>query len=364
MTRTLQRIPSISPALRILAHLVSGLAALLVAGLLLRLLGLHPLALGWQVLRRSLGSRFGIEDVLLLALPLVMCGLSVAMLLRVGLWNIGADGQFFAGAVCAAGIGLYGPALLGRPLPPAAMLPLMGLAAMLGGAAWIAVPALARLALGTSEIITTLLLNFVARLGVDYLATGPWRDRHSSVTAQSPRIAFAIPRLPRGWHLGAVHWGLAVALMLAAVLALAFRLTRWGYELRICGANRHAAAYVGMPVRRRLLEAMLLGGAVAGLGGMLELAGTVHRLESGLSDRYGYTGIIVAVLAGASPLGVVVAGLLMALVLNAGTILQTQGSPASASVALTGLILLFAAMGERLAHYRIVVLRPRPVPIP
>ena len=239
------------------------------------------------------------------------------------------------------------------------MLLLMGLASLAGGAAWIAVPALARLTLGTSEIITTLLLNFVARLGVDFLATGPWRDRHSSVTAQSPRIPFAIPRLPRDWHLGAVHWGLAVVLALAAGAALAFRLTRWGYELRICGANRNAAVYAGMRVQRRLLEAMLIGGAVAGLGGMLELAGTVHRLQSGLSNSYGYIGIIVAVLAASSPLGAVVTGLLMALVLNAGTILQTQGIPSSASVALTGLILLFAAMGERLAHYRLVPLRPR-----
>jgi simple sugar transport system permease protein len=199
----------------------------------------------------------------------------------------------------------------------------------------------------------------VARLGVDYLATGPWRDRHSSVTAQTPRIPFAIPHLPRDWHMGGVHWGLAAVVALAAALSLAFRLTRWGYELRICGANRNAAAYAGMRVRRRLLEAMLLAGAVAGLGGMLELAGTVHRLQSGLSNSYGYVGVIVAVLAASSPLGTVATGLLMALVLNAGTILQTQGIPSSASVALTGLILLFAAMGERVAHYRLVPIRPR-----
>ncbi|MGI4744987.1 MAG: ABC transporter permease [Janthinobacterium lividum] len=359
-TWTIQRVPSISGGLRVVAYLASGLAAVLVTGILLSLLGLHPLVLGGQVLHQSLGSRFGFEDLLLLASPLVMCGLSVAMMLRVGLWNIGADGQFFVGAICAAGVGLYGPHW---PLLP--MLVLMGIAASLGGAAWIAVPALARLTLGTSEIITTLLLNFVARLFVDYLATGPWRDRHSSVTAQSPRIPYAIPKLPHGWHLGGVHWGIAVSVALAIIAALAFRLTRWGYELRICGANRNAAAYAGMRVQRRLLEAMLIGGAIAGIGGMLELAGTVHRLQSGLSNSYGYVGIIVAVLAASSPIGTIVTGLLMALVLNAGTVLQTHGIPASASVALTGLILLFAAIGERLAHYRVAVLHPRaPVTAP
>ena len=353
-TLTIQRIPAISAPARIGATLASGVAAIAVTAVILRLLGLHPLALGAEVLRDDLGSRFGIEDLLLLAAPLVTCGLSVALMLRVGLWNVGADGQFFVGAACAAGLALYGPAW-----PPPAMLPLMALAAAAGGAAWIAVPALARLTLGTSEIITTLLLNFVARLGIDYLATGPWRDRHSSVTAQSPRLPVAIPRLPHDWHLGRVHWGVVVVLGLALLIAGAFRLTRWGYELRICGANRDAAAYAGMRVRRRLLEAMLLGGGVAGLGGMLELAGTVHRLQSGLSNGYGYVGIIVAVLAASSPAGCVVSGLLMALVLNAGTVLQTQGVPSSAALALTGLILLFAAVGERLAHYRLVVLHPR-----
>ncbi len=349
----LRRAPSVSARARTAATLVAALAAVLVAGLLLGLLGLAPVALGGAVLRQGLATRFGIEDLVVLAAPLVMCGLSVALTLRVGLWNIGADGQFFVGAACAAGIGLYGP-----DWPALAMLGLMAGAAMLGGAAWIALPALARLTLGTSEIISTLLLNFVARLGIDWLVTGPWRDRFSSVTAQSPRVPYPLPRLPHAWHLGAMHWGLAVVLALAALLSLVLSRTVWGYELRVCGANRDAAAYTGMAVRRRLGEAMLLGGAIAGLGGMLELAGTVHRLQAGLSNNYGYVGIIVAVLAAGSPLGTLLTGLLLALVLEAGSMLQTQGVPSSAAVALTGLMLLFVAVGEQLAHYRLVRTRP------
>ena len=326
---------------------------MVIVGLIGGALGLQPLPLGAAVLR-SIGSRFGVEDLLLLAAPLVMTGLSVATMLRVGLWNIGADGQFFVGATCAAGVGLLWPDMA-LPL----VLPLMALAAAAGGALWIAIPATARLLLGTSEIIATLLFNFIARLGVDYLTTGPWRDRHSSVTAQTRRLHAAIPHLPRAWHLGSVHWGVAAVLVIAVLVSLAFRFTRWGYELRVCGANREAAAYAGMNVRRRLLEAMLIGGALAGLGGMSELAGTVHRLEGGLSNGYGYVGIIVAVLAVGSPLGIVASGLLMAIVLDAGTILQTAGVPQSAALALTGLILLVAAMGERLAAYRLVRVRTR-----
>ena len=353
---TIQRIPAVPAPVRVASYAVSVLVALLLGGMVLALVGMSPLALGGAILHASFGTRFGLEDLALLAIPLVLMGLSVSMMLRVGLWNIGADGQFYVGAICAAAVGLFLPNVLQTGSLPV-MLAAMALASALGGAAWIAVPALARLTLGTSEIITTLLLNFVARLGVDYLVTGPWRDQRSSVTGQTRRIPFAIPKLPHDWHFGSVHWGLFAALLLAGLLALTFRHTRWGYELRVCGANRNAAAYAGMPVRRRLLQAMLLGGAIAGFGGMIELAGTVHRLESGLSNGYGYTGIIVAVLANASPVGAIFTGALMALVLNAGTILQTHGVPAAAAMAFIGLILLCAAIGERLVHYRPVRLR-------
>ncbi len=350
---TVQRMPSVPAPLRVTSHAVSAVVALLLGGIVLALLGWSPLALTAAIVRASAG-RFGLQDLALLATPLILTGLSVSMMLRVGLWNVGADGQFYAGAVGAAAVGLF---VHGSP---AVMLAAMALAGGLGGAAWIAVPALARLTLGTSEIITTLLLNFVARLLVADLATGSWRDQRSSVTGQTRRIPYAIPRLPHAWHCGPVHWGLFAALLLALLLAFACRNTRWGYELRLCGANREAAAYAGMPVRARLLQAMLLSGAIAGLAGMVELAGTVHRLEGGLSNGYGYTGIIVAVLASASPLGAVCTGALMAVVLNAGTILQTHGLPASAAMAFVGLILLCAAIGERLVAYRPVRLRRRP----
>ncbi|MCQ8239726.1 ABC transporter permease [Rhizosaccharibacter radicis] len=356
-TWAVQRVPEVSGGVRLLATALSAILALIVAGIVLRLCGLPPLALGARVLHASFGTRFGIEDLLLLASPLAACGLSVAVMLRVGLWNIGAEGQFFVGATGAAAVGLFLP--VGGT---GTTLALMALAAAAGGALWIALPAAARLVLGTSEIITTLLLNFVARLLVDFLATGSWRDARSSVTAQTPRIHAAFAKLPRDWHLGGLHWGIALVIALAAVVALLFRYTSWGFELRVCGANREAARYAGMPVGRRLAEAMLLGGALAGLGGMIELAGTVHRLQGGLSNSYGYVGIIVAVLAAAAPVGVLFSALLMAVVLNAGTVLQTQGLPASAAVALVGLILLFVAMGERLSHYRIAVIRPRATP--
>jgi len=349
---TVQRIPAITLGVRLAAYGLALLAAILLAGLLSVGVGLPPLRLGGTILYACFATRFGLQDLALLATPLILCGLSVLMLLRVGLWNIGADGQFYVGATCAAAVGLFVGA------PPWLGLPLAGLAGAAGGAAWIALPAFARLVLGVSEIITTLLLNFVARLLVDGLATGAWRDVHSSVTGQTQRIPIVLPRFPHDWHFGPVHAGVLAAPAIALLLSLAFRFTRWGYELRLCGANPQAAAYGGMPVRRRLLQAMLLGGAIAGLAGAIELTGTVHRLESGISNGYGYTGIIVAVLAAGAPLGAIVTGLLMAVVLNGGTVLQIHGLPAAAASCFIGVVLLVVALAERLAHYRLVRLRP------
>jgi simple sugar transport system permease protein len=145
----------------------------------------------------------------------------------------------------------------------------------------------------------------------------------------------------------------------ALLFSFVLRFTRWGYEVRVSGANPHAAHYAGIPVRRRLIVAMLLSGMIAGIAGMLELAGTVHRLQGGISNNFGYLGIMVAVLARGSPLGVIAGGLLMAVILNAGIILQVQGLSTSAVLAVTGLIMFFTAIGDEFAHYRVVRAAPK-----
>jgi simple sugar transport system permease protein len=141
-----------------------------------------------------------------------------------------------------------------------------------------------------------------------------------------------------------------LTLLVAGVL----NFTRWGYEVRLAGSNAQAARYAGIPFRRHLITVMLLSGAIAGIAGMLEVAGTVHRLQGGISNNFGYLGIMVAVLARGSALGVLAGAGLMAVILNSGIILQTQGVNTSTVLAITGLILFFTAIGDELAHYRIV----------
>ena len=337
----MQRVASIGPGTVILTRIASVLAALGVGGLVFALAGYNVPMLAGKVIRGSLGDAFGLQDLGLLYAPLILTGLSAAVALRIGLWNIGGEGQFYAGAIAATVVGLN----VDGPLP--LMLVLLGLAGFAGGAAWILVPALARAFLAINEIITTLLLNFVALLLVNFLCTGPMRDATQAVTSATARIPYTLPDL-----FGELHWGLGVAIGLVLLLALLFARTTWGFQVRLAGSNRFAARYAGVPVPRRLLQVLLLSGGLAGVAGMLEVVGTVHRLQGGISNNYGYLGVMVAVLAGGAPLGVLPAALLMAMILNAGTVLQAYGVSTNEVLSLTGLVLLFTAVGERLAYYR------------
>ena len=296
-----------------------------------------------RVITSSFGSRSACRIWRCCLTPLVACGLAVAVAMRIGAWNIGAEGQFNIGAMAATGVGLFVPG------PGWAMLPPMLLAGLAGGASWIALPAFARARLGVSELITTLLLNFVALLLVYYVATGPWLDPSGRALATTARVLHELPAL-----VGIVHWGLPMAVAAAIVIALVMRYTRWGYEVRIAGANPEAARYAGMPATRRFVTVMLVSGAIAGLGGMIELAGTAHSLQGGISNGFGYLGITVAVLAFGSPLGVLATGLLIAVLLNAGVVLQTQGVNGNTVLALTGLVLFLTAIGDEAAHWRLV----------
>jgi len=311
-------------------------------GMVFALCGYDPEKLVFDVARASFSNLFGLEDLGLIWSPLILTGLAAAVALRIGLWNIGGEGQFYAGAIAATLVGLHVQAPVGVALV------LMGLAGFVAGAAWILVPALARAWLAVDESITTLLLNFVAVLLVTYLCTGPMRDPANAVTAASAHVPYEIPPL-----LDDLHWGFAVSVALVFAVALLFGRSVWGYEVRVAGANRHAAAYAGMRVRRRIMQVFLLSGGLAGLAGMLEVAGTVHRLEGGISNNFGYLGLMVAALAGASPLAVLPASFLLALLLNAGIVLQSYGVSKYAVLALTGLVLMSAAVGERLAYYRL-----------
>lgn len=337
-----QRLPAPSARALLAGRSLAVVAALGAGWAVLAVSGRDAGAMFYELMDASLGSRESIEGLGLMASPLLLTGLAVALAMRVGAWNIGAEGQFYMGALAATAVSLCSS---GWPQP--VILGAMLAAGLLGGALWIVVPALARAYAGVSEIMTTLLLNFVALLLVYYVSIGPWRDRSSGTLAATPRMAVDMPALS-----GDLHWGIAIAFGAVMLVALVLRYSRWGYEVRIVGANADVAAYAGIPVRHRLVAVMLASGALAGLAGMLEVVGTVHRLQGGIANNYGYLGIVVAVLGRGSPLGVFGATLLLVFILNAGVALQTQGLTMSAVLAFTGLVLLFTALADGCVHYR------------
>lgn len=346
----LVRIPNPS-ALRLgLFRLGAVVAGLVIAGSLLAAMGGAPLQSVTQALAFTLGTSFGVQDLGTLLTPLILTGLAVGIAMRMQLWNIGAEGQFYLGAWAAAGIGIH---VGGSPW---VVLPLMIVAGAVAGALWVALPAIARAKGNVNEIISTLLLNFVAVLWVSYFATGPWKDTTQATNAASLRVPYALPEWFGIWNIG-----IFVALALVGLVWFAMNRTLWGYELLVNGANREAARYAGIRVDRQLVTTLLISGAVAGIAGAIEMSGTVSRLQVGISNQYGYFGIIVAVLAAGRPWGIVLSAVLFGTLLNCGIALQAQGLSLNVVVALTGLLLLLLAVAEIFATWRIVLLPAKEV---
>jgi ABC-type uncharacterized transport system permease subunit len=308
----------------------SGGVAALGVGLLALALSLHlagydaMAALGalWQ---GAFGSWYAITSATLVrAVPLIIIGLGVALAFRAGAFNIGADGQFYAGAIAATWVGLH---VAARPAPVA--IAAVWVAAALAGMAWVAVPVLLKLRFGVLEVISTLLLNFVAEALVSLLVQGPLQEqRHTYPQSDSIAQAARLPFLPGS----RLHVGFALALVAALLVWYLFARTHWGFKLRAVGAGARAAEISGRIDARRIAAVALLGsGALAGLAGGVEVSGVSYALFQNLSPGYGFTAIAVALLARLHPAGVVATGILFgALEAGAGAMQRDAGVPAVA----------------------------------
>ena len=204
---------------------------------------------------------------------------------------------------------------------------------------------------GTSELITSLMLNYVAILWVAYLVNGPWRDPTARGFPLGPVFPIA-GQLPT-WGTTRVHLGLIIALVIAVLLTLMLRRTRFGYEMQIIGASSRAARYAGMNIPRTILLVSLLSGGLAGLAGMAEVSGVIHRLQEGISPGYGFTAIIIAALARNNPLGIVLVAFLFGVLLSGGFAIQTVGVSSNIVQILQGAVLLFMVGSDFLLQYRV-----------
>lgn len=304
------------------------------------------------LLEGGFGSRFAITETLTRATPLIFTGLAAAVAFRARLFNIGAEGQLYAGALAAVAVGgLHDGS--GYALPPAVLFPLMLLAAMAAGALLLLGPALMKTRLGVDEVVTTLLLNFIVLLFVSAMLDGPMKDPGAMGWPQSVALQDAL-QLDRLIERSRVHTGLIGALLLAVALAALLRFTTLGFEIRAVGANARAAAFAGMPVGRTLLAVALLSGALAGLAGAVEVAGRTAYVTLDMSPGYGYSGIVIAMLAGLNPLGVVLAAVFVAgMLVGADTMSRAVAVPTYIADVIVATALLAMLVATLMAHYRL-----------
>lgn len=318
----------------------------LFCGLLLLFTGTNPLELYALMLRGAFGSAYGLSETVVKSVPLMFTSLGVLLAFRMKLWNIGAEGQLYMGAVGATFFALNAP-----DLPRAVLLPLMFLAAMLAGGLWGLLPALPKAFLGVDETITSLMLNYVAIFFTGYLVFGPWKDPDGKsfplTKIFSPSASLPVFGATR------INISIVIAAALAVLLFILLRHTKWGYEIRVIGENRRAAAYSGMNYARNVLLVMFLSGAISGLAGFEEVAGVIHRLQQNISPGYGYTAIIIALLARLNPLGALLVSFLMGGLLVGGDSLQIAGYSQSIVSMFQGAILFFVLGGEIIGNYRV-----------
>jgi simple sugar transport system permease protein len=300
-----------------------------------------------MLLKGGFGGISALSETLARSTPLIFTGLSVATAFRARVFNIGAEGQFYAGAIAAVAVGgMQGSAWW---LFPATLL-----AASLAGAVWLLGPALLKLRLGVDEVVTTLLLNFIALLLVSMLLDGPLKDPLSMGWPQSvplnPDLALsAVLRHPR------VDSGLLVAAVAAVAVWFLNRYTVFGYEVRTIGAGLSAARFAGVPVGRVMLLTALLSGALSGLAGAVELASRASYVTTELSPGYGYTGIVVAMLAGLEPLAVVPAAILVAgLEIGADSMSRAVAVPSYLADVMVALALLSTLVAGFLARRKVI----------
>ena len=342
----------LSPALTVGALVV----ALVISGVFLAIVGADPIRVYQHILVSSFGDIGVLSDTLVKATPLILTGLACSLAFRMRLWNIGAEGQLLMGAWGASAVVLF--PLVPAGSPAIVVLPAMLVGGFLGGALWGLIPGALRARFGVNEIIATLMLNSIAFAWIQYWVFGPWTEGGFQMTRKFPPEAW-LPRLSdleavvpafRGLT---VHAGFLIAIAAAVVVWFIVERSAWGYEIRLTGDNPRAARYAGIRIGRNVLLVFAVSGGIAGIAGMTEVAGVVHRLQDNFSPGYGYTAIIVAYLAKFKPLRVIPVAILFGGLILAGREIQPSGVPAM----IQGTILFCLIASEVFLRYKVAIVR-------
>lgn len=338
---------------RIAAVAASLAAAIILCAILFLAVGVNPVAAFQSLIQGAFGTWRAATETLVKATPLIFTGLATAVAFRARLWNIGAEGQVFAGAMFAY---WCQSALPGTS--PFLQLPVIIVAAMIGGALYAGLAAILKISFRVDEVISTVMLNYIIVYALSLLLLkGPWSEA-GGFFEQTAKVdpGSILPVLLGGTRL---HLGFVVALVAAALAWIMIKRTPVGYEIRAAGSNLRALEVQGSDSRRVILMVLLISGALAGLAGMSEVYGVHYRLKAGAISTYGYTGIIVAILGQLNPLGVVIAAILFGALVNGATFMQIKtGVPSALIYAIEAIILLFYLAGWAASSFRLRRIRP------
>ena len=334
--------------------------AFIISGIILKLIGGQPLVVGKYFWSATFGSWATLSDTMVKATPLILVGLACAVAFKMKLWNIGAEGQFYMGAFFASLVVLV--PIVPLDSPKIVIIGSMMVMGMIGGAIWGFFPGYLKAKFNVNEIITTLMLNYVAILWNNFWIFDKWSDGGFQMTPTFIKSAW-LPRLAdyarqyKALSGITLHLGVIIGFAAAILVWWIFNRSRWGYEIKLIGDNPKAARYAGLNISRNIILVMMFSGALAGLAGMSEISGVVHRLQERISPGYGFTGIIIAWLAKLDPFAVIVVSILFGALIVAGREIQ----PSGLAQLLQGIILFMVISSDVLLRYKIRIVRTEPV---
>jgi simple sugar transport system permease protein len=337
-----------SPWLNLTLPLVAIAATLVLCGGLIALAGANVIEAYTVLIASALDSKFNLVETIVKAAPLVLTGLAVAVAFRAKFWNIGAEGQFLLGAMAAVFIGTQ------ESLPTWSLVPLMILCGFLAGGLWAVLPAILKTRFKVDDVVTTLLLNFIVFYAMMALLDGVWKDPLSGYP-DSPDILMdaEYPILLRATRL---HLGVLLAAVAAVLVWWMMRFTTLGFAIRAVGENPRAAAYAGHNITKVVILTALISGGLAGLAGVGEAAGLHFQVMAGISTGYGYTGIVIAMLARLNPLGVVPSAIFFSIIITgAEAMSRATGVPVFLADVIQGTALMTMLIALLFTSYRLRV---------
>jgi ABC-type uncharacterized transport system permease subunit len=344
----LEKRPEASQFMVYATPVAAVLLTMVVGTVIFSLMGYDGVSAVREIFLTPLTNSYKWQDLGVKAAPLVIIGVGLSIAYRANVWNIGAEGQYVMGGLAATGVALATYSLTGWWI-----LPLMILAGVAGGALYASVPALLRTRLGVNEILTSLMLTYASVQLIYYLVRAPWKDPmgmgqpQTRIFAEAARLPFIIPGT-------IVHLGVPIAIVVALVAWFIMSRSVFGYQMKVVGAAPHAARYGGFSEHKTIWLALLVSGALAGLAGALEVAGPFQRMSPAFPTNYGFTAIIVAFLGRLNPLGVVFAGIVLAITFVGGEVAQTtMRLPNAATGLFQSMMLFFLLAGDILIRYRI-----------